>query len=535
MLKVWFCGNSTIPYRGPNLPRQWLCFVVWLLVLPVLVLAFVGSTWLSPMRRPSVSQDDEIAILLQKYGFLTNKTKFGDTLIPTSWAEMHSPLGPDIFKLERAVQILNCSIDLKAPNTSNDMPIPPSANNEGQTNIAGSSYNVFEECPPYFNWIDKDLAPWKESRISRGTLELGKKHAAFTAIILKGTLYIDLYYACFQTRLLYTLWGLLLLLEKYQNKIPDVEFLFNCWDSPKVKINPNLAIPLFSYCSNHEYYDIPWPDWSFWGWSECQMESWDQEFDKIAMGSKRKDWREKDKKAYWRGNPFVGGGRAIFREQLLSCHSTIDNPKVDIVIQDWDKELSIGKRNSKLEDQCTHRYMVYVEGVTWSVSLKYIMACGSTTMVVSPSYYDFFQRGLQPGVHYIQVQPNESCVSKLCQKLNDLVNNAELNPLMGQAIGEAGQAFVQKELSMDKVYDYMYHLLVKYAQLQEFQPSISRSAHLVTQDYILCLAQPLQKLLMKQARKHMSSNVIPCTMSKDITQIFKDYGWETYKPANKKC
>lgn len=72
---------------------------------------------------------------------------------------------------------------------------------------------------------------------------------------------------------------------------------------------------------------------------------------------------------------------------------------------------------------------MYVEEVSWSVSLKYMMACGSPTMVVSPNDYDFFQRGLQSGVHYVRVESNTSCVSKLCEELNEEVDNAESNPL----------------------------------------------------------------------------------------------------------
>lgn len=49
------------------------------------------------------------------------------------------------------------------------------------------------------------------------------------------------------------------------------------------------------------------------------------------------------------------------------------------------------------------RYKIYVEGFAWSVSLKYILACGSTPIFVRPSYYDFFSRALHPNVHFVQV------------------------------------------------------------------------------------------------------------------------------------
>ncbi|CAM6106082.1 unnamed protein product [Calypogeia fissa] len=526
--------------QEPNPPRRQPCFVMWFLLVPVVLLALVGFLPLGRLIRPRVNQRNEMDILLKRYGFLGNKTRVGDTLVPTSWEEMHSPLGHDVFKLKRAVQILNCSSEFKPPNTTRDMLLP--ASNKRRTNIRDINYRYPEECPSYFNWIREDLAPWKESGISRINLDVGQKHTSFRATILKGLLYIDIYGECHQSRLLFTVWGLLLLLEKYKNKIPDVEFMFNCLDKPRARIDTAMSIPVFSYCSSRDYYDIPWPDWSYWGWPELQIESWDQEFDKISKGSKKQAWKTKHNRAYWRGNPYVEVKKEPdlevpinFREQLPVCSNTTDNFKVDVMIQDWYKELNMAKKNSRLENQCTHRYMLYVEGVAWSVSLKYIMACGSPTMVISPDYYDFYQRGLQFGVHYIPVQPNASCISKLCDKLNEVVDQAEWNLLRGEKIGQQGQDFVQKELGMDKVYDYMYHVLVKYAQLQEFQPQVSNTAHLVTQDYLLCLAEPISKLLLTQARKHMPSSKTPCTMSPQRARFFKDYGWEAYRHVNKSC
>lgn len=103
----------------------------------------------------------------------------------------------------------------------------------------------------------------------------------------------------------------------------------------------------------------------------------------------------------------------------------------------------------------------------------------------------------------------------------------------GEAIGMAGQAFVGNEVSMDKVYDYMYHVLRKYAELQDFRPKVSRSAHVVTQDYILCLAEPLTRGLLKQLRKHMSSSRTPCTVPEQRARGFKDYGWLTSVPTGR--
>jgi len=41
---------------------------------------------------------------------------------------------------------------------------------------------------------------------------------------------VDLYYACTQTRMMFTIWGLLLLLERYPGLVPDVDLMFECME-----------------------------------------------------------------------------------------------------------------------------------------------------------------------------------------------------------------------------------------------------------------------------------------------------------------
>lgn len=59
--------------------------------------------------------------------------------------------------------------------------------------------------------------------------------------------------------------------------------------------------------------------------------------------------------------------------------------------------------------QC--RYKIYIEGSAWSVSLKYILACDSVCLVITPRYYDFFTRGLMPLEHYWPVREEDKCRS----------------------------------------------------------------------------------------------------------------------------
>jgi hypothetical protein len=161
-------------------------------------------------------------------------------------------------------------------------------------------------CPFYFRYIYEDLAPWAASNrsrsiqqhtddadasagamaqghygVSKEMLEYGARSTivpSFRVIIKAGKLYVDAYRSCFQTRALFTIWGLLQLLDFYPGLVQDVDMLFACGDTPQVpKPNPGDMYsrtwklpPIFSYCSTAGHLDIPFPDWSFWGWSVCR-------------------------------------------------------------------------------------------------------------------------------------------------------------------------------------------------------------------------------------------------------------------------
>jgi len=59
----------------------------------------------------------------------------------------------------------------------------------------------------------------------------------------------------------------------------------------------------------------------------------------------------------------------------------------------------------------SYRYKIYAEGYAWSVSLKYILSCGSVALLIAPQYEDFFSRGLIPEQNYWPVDPLKLCPS----------------------------------------------------------------------------------------------------------------------------
>ena len=103
-------------------------------------------------------------------------------------------------------------------------------------------------------------------------VERAKQTANFKLVILKGKAYLETYEKAYQTRDVFSIWGILQLLRRYPGKIPDLELMFDCVDWPVLLVdryngpNTEQPPPLFRYCGNDATLDIVFPDWSFWGW-----------------------------------------------------------------------------------------------------------------------------------------------------------------------------------------------------------------------------------------------------------------------------
>ncbi|ERN14951.1 protein O-glucosyltransferase 1 [Amborella trichopoda] len=423
------------------------------------------------------------------------RTLVGDNLRPTPWQPFHHQpqiQGDSWWSYKRAAQVWQCthlSCLLTWPTTHKP--------------LIGSTR---AQCPNQFQWIHEDLRPWRSQGISREVLESGKPRAAFRAIIKNGRLYIDLYYSCVQTRAMFSVWGLVQLVKRYGTLIPDVEFMFDCMDRPVIERSRykwKLPPPLFRYCSNRGSFDIPFPDWSFWGWAETNIAPWDEEFRSIKRGSEQVKWKDRVPMAYWRGNTRVGSPARV---ELLKCSNS---KTAQIQEQNWEEEAQKKYASSKLSDQCKHRYKVYAEGWAWSVSYKYILSCGSTVMTITSQYFDFFTRWLLPKRHIWPINP-----STICPSLDFGVNWGNANPNQSESIGRKSREMMEM-MSMSTVYDYMFHLLSEYSKLQRFTPTPTPTSYFVCEDSIQCLASPREKSFLKRSlHSYMEDhNPMPCSLS----------------------
>ncbi|XP_039002493.1 O-glucosyltransferase rumi-like [Hibiscus syriacus] len=453
-----------------------------------------------------------IAILIYKVDNFASQTKtiVGHNLEPTPWHLFEPKNFTDESRHTRAHKIIHCSY-LACPYAAADGGAQPSKLEKRRGLV---SSRTPPKCPAFFKFIYRDLEPWLNNRISMDQITQAKEHAAFRIVIVEGKLFVDLYYACVQSRMMFTLWGILQLLKKYPGMVPDVDIMFDCMDKPSIERNQfgngSLPVPLFRYCTTEAHLDIPFPDWSFWGWSEVNIKPWDEQFKEIKRGSRAQTWVKKIKRAYWKGNPDV---QSPIRTELMGCNDS-SLWGTEIIRQNWTEEAKAGYERSKLSNQCKHRYKIYAEGYAWSVSLKYILSCGSLPLIISPQYEDFFSRVFIPKLNYWPVSSID-----VCRSIRFAVDWGNSNPSQAQAIGRRAQQLMQN-MSMDQVYHYMFHLISEYAKLQDFKPVVPPSAQQVCEESLLCFADEKQKELLKKSAVTSVSTTPPCTLTRSPNPNF---------------
>jgi hypothetical protein len=363
-------------------------------------------------------------------------------------------------------------------------------------------------CPFYFKWIRQDMKPWAKTGITLDMVEAAKKSAYFRLTIVNHRMYVESYQKSYQTRDLFTIWGIAQLLKYYPRMLPDLDLMFNCDDRPTFQradySDPAKAPPpLFRYCGSEDSFDIAFPDWSFWGWPEIGTPTWETLVKEIVNVSREVKWEDRDPTAYWKGNPTV----ANVRRDLMKCKNK-RNWNGRLYVQDWITEMRKGFPNSKLSEQCHHRFKIYIEGNAWSVSLKNILACDSPTLLITPQFYEFFLRGLFPQYHYWPVRAD-----KKCDSIQLAVNWGNNHKNKAKEIGEAAREFILNELKMSNVYDYMFHVLNEYSKLFKYKPSVPKNAVECWPDTIVCYAETeAQKECMKDSIITTANPSPPCEL-----------------------
>ncbi|CAI9279173.1 unnamed protein product [Lactuca saligna] len=79
-------------------------------------------------------------------------------------------------------------------------------------------------------------------------------------------------------------------------------------------------------------------------------------------------------------------------------------------------------------------------------------------------------------------------------------------------MGKASSRFIQEDVKMEYVYDYMLHLLTEYAKLLKFKPIIPPNAMELCSESMACFADGKWKEFMEESLVRYPSDTTPCTM-----------------------
>ncbi|XP_074263301.1 uncharacterized protein LOC141586078 [Silene latifolia] len=445
------------------------------------------------------------------------------TLVLTRWSDISTLASnsiPYTFSMfskpynaypKRDQYLLNC--------TSSNMTLTCPSNYPPTTTTTNlDSFSSNETCPEYFKWIHEDLSTWKEQGITKELVDSLQHEAHFRLTIVNGTAYVKQYQKAFQTRDVYTLWGILQLLKLYPGRLPDLDLMFQCHDQASIKRDKYKnggAPPQFHYCADDSTLDIVFPDWSFWGWQELSIKPWVPLVKDLEDGNKIKEFNAREHFAFWKGNLHTGA-----RKRLAQCNS-IEEWGAQLIQQNWGKETREGFKNSDLSKQCVHRFKIYMEGYAWSVSEKYILACDSMTLLVNPIFYDFFTRSLIPMKHYWPVNPNN-----MCKSIKFAVDWGNNNTQKAQEIGREGSEYIFNKIKMEHVYDYMFHVLNEYGKLFKYKPSVPEGAEELCSERFACSPPGLETKYKVETTVTAPSERGPCVLpspyDRDTLQSIRD-------------
>lgn len=209
----------------------------------------------------------------------------------------------------------------------------------------------------------------------------------------------------------------------------------------------------------HDTHGVLFPDESWLGWAEAKAS--------ILSAAKKVKWGNKDPRLLFRGAP-TGD-----REYWLGPRP-LDTADLDVkLVQDWWS--SNQAEYVSPEEQCSSRHLLYFAGYSWASRLKKMLLCGSAVVMHPSPYFGFWWHLLEHGKHVHVMQPISSrrhAANELTAVVHKLQNDEERT----KAMAANGQWLAQEVLTPQAALAYWHKLLVKYAQLQRFKPTLHPDA-----------------------------------------------------------
>lgn len=275
------------------------------------------------------------------------------------------------------------------------------------------------------------------------------------------------------------------LVKKY--KVPDVDFIYFNEDRLKPEFFRRKA---FRKCApilvsaKHKSLKraILFSDWVY---DINDTESGWNSLIKTVNEHQNIAWEEKEEKLFWRGTPWDGKhfgmytfenwttlprGRLVYEsKQHPECIDAAFSQYPDLCKEkslDLCKQI-LGEIHFISWDQMLrYKYQMAIDGVTCSFpATQWKLLSGSLTFKQESPDIMYFYDELIPWKHYIPVKND---LSDLLEK----IQWAKTHDAEAKIIGQNGRAFVLEHLMPENILEYCYKILLKYAALQKFEPTL---------------------------------------------------------------
>jgi hypothetical protein len=141
---------------------------------------------------------------------------------------------------------------------------------------------------------------------------------------------------------------------------------------------------------------------------------------------------------------------------------------MDVSFMNWERSkfqaLPIHKEYRTLEQHCDYKYLLHLEGKTYSGRLKYLLLCGSPVIFAKIAGWEEFW------YHLLTHQENIIILDSVDEVLllnmtNYLLENSE----RASRIGINGRNLVLKYLNEQAIICYMRNMLLTYGKLVDYQ------------------------------------------------------------------
>ena len=227
------------------------------------------------------------------------------------------------------------------------------------------------------------------------------------------------------------------------------------WPSNASSLPREVRLPTFAVCETSSTSEVAVPDYSFHHYHKIRAmngTSWPHVLSAIERKARLTPWDQRSLSLFWRGAvrssalrmrliPKLRQEGGFSAQSNRSLSATID-------VADTGSTAKLSSRYVTLDQQCMHKYLLYLPGNANSISFKYKLACGSLVIAVRSPYREFYHDALLEGKHYATVGYSagvERTVRELRESLHRFTGRR--GDSRAQQMGANGQTFAREQLS----------------------------------------------------------------------------------------